>query len=298
MDLRSGTSSVETAASVVHARASVQRRPSRCHPAGVRRPVKNAFPGRMKTVLVLGPCRSGTSMLAGVLSTLGIHMGEKESLRRFRHLNQYGCYEDDDLVDLVRRIVIATGCHLTWFGFPSPSRVVEQKARFDREIRQLVQSKQQDLWGWKFPWTAAVAPLLHSYLTNPYYIVMRRDPSSTAKSIYARFDDRKNFGRNVLMVLRTTAFWNVKFLLKRLRDFSSGSSSYRDAARLANSLTEYYAMIFNFVRDKPHIVIDYERIVREPEREIERIVGFLGIPVTKWQLREAVDFVNPQLKKF
>ena len=100
------------------------------------------------------------------------------------------------------------------------------------------------------------------------------------------------------MVLRTPAFWNPRFLLKRLSDFSSGSSSYRDTQKLANSLNGFYDMVFDFVRDKQHVVIDYEQIVREPDREIERIVSFLEIAVTQEQLREARSFVAPELKKF
>ena len=252
----------------------------------------------MKTVVVLGPCRSGSSMLAGVLSCLGVDMGDSVSLSKWKHLNKYGCYEDEDFVDLIRRIVIRAGSHLDWFSFPSEEDVLGVQPFFDMEIKRLIKSRQKDLWGWKFPWSGAVMHLLHQYLVNPFYIVLRRDSKSVARSIYNKFDDRKNFFRNVSLIFSTRAFWNPYFLFNRFLDFVLHKNDYSDFARLSRSIDSYYDLIFGFVLGKKYLVLDYDNILKSPEREINKIVNFLGIRPSEKQLSDAYDFVKPRLRNF
>lgn len=252
----------------------------------------------MKTVLILGPCRSGTSTLAGILSRLGVQMGDEGRLENWKHLNEHGCYEDEDFVDLVRRVVIGTGCHLTWFDFPSKEAVLAQKAAFDGRIRRLVERKRGEIWGWKFPWTAAVLPLLEPHLEDPRYIVMRRDPRAIAQSIYNKFDDKKNFLRNLALIARTRAFWNVPFLARRLTDFVARRSDYRRTRDLAASIASYYALIEEYTRGGSRLEVDYNALLAHPRREIERIAGFLGIAPPEARLEEAVSFVHPELMHY
>ncbi len=77
----------------------------------------------MKTIIILGIARSGTSLLAGILNNLGVNMEPKKDLHRDTFLNKLGCYEDLSFLNLNREIVIKTGYNLTWLEWPTKEEV-------------------------------------------------------------------------------------------------------------------------------------------------------------------------------
>ena len=104
-----------------------------------------------KTFVVLGNYRGGTTMIAGILMALGVHMGDPSTMRIHR--------EDRDF-------------------WQQPCHVVQSLIRF--------RNQQHDVWGWKDPAVVNFVERLH--LRNPHYIAIFRDPLAVAKSEEARAD--------------------------------------------------------------------------------------------------------------
>ena len=102
-----------------------------------------------KTFVVLGNYRGGTTMIAGVLMALGVHMGNPSTMRIHR--------EDRDF-------------------WQQPCHVVQTLISW--------RNKHHDVWGWKDPAVVNYVERLH--LRNPHYIAIFRDPWAVAKSEEAR----------------------------------------------------------------------------------------------------------------
>ena len=75
----------------------------------------------MKTVVILTMPRSGSSLLAGILHRLGVWMGEEEDLNVGKHLNKYGCYENQSFIALNENILFQA------------RRLVDHSRRLNRE---------------------------------------------------------------------------------------------------------------------------------------------------------------------
>lgn len=100
-----------------------------------------------KTVVVMGPARSGTTMIAQMLATLGIYLGERD----------VNLFEDIPIRRAIRERRLA---HL------------EQVLR--------ARDAEHDLWGWKYPETVEVLQFIREKARNPYFIFTFRDPLATS----------------------------------------------------------------------------------------------------------------------
>lgn len=107
-----------------------------------------------KTLIVLGPPRSGTSMLAGVLKILGVYMGESNRPNHEDH------------------------------RFNHKVSTVE-------EIREIVAdyNSKYSVWGWKEPSTHNYLSEISDVLRNPVYIVSCRNPFDAALSKIKRTNE-------------------------------------------------------------------------------------------------------------
>ena len=100
-----------------------------------------------KTVIVLGIARSGTTMLAEILSSIGIFMGEKLGVVK----------EDIELANAIEKKDL-------------------EKAKRLINIR----NKNYNMWGWKRPEAFEYYHLWKGLFRNPYIIIIFRDPLSVA----------------------------------------------------------------------------------------------------------------------
>ena len=101
------------------------------------------------TVVVCGPARGGTTMIAKILLNLGVYLGE--NLTRHTH-------EDIEIFK-----ALESG----------------QWAVFEEIVNQ--RNSQFSTWGWKRPQTVDLLPELASRLRKPFFILLFRDPASVAK---------------------------------------------------------------------------------------------------------------------
>ena len=157
----------------------------------------------MKTLVVLGMHRSGTSLLARALHTFEndppVSMGDKmldDVLKdlhgeAMKESNSQGHYEDFEFMQLNDAILNSAGG--SWFNPPPREQIKAVGQRYDSVIKQLLdRRKDKTIWGWKDPRTCLTADVFHPYLENPHYICMFRDVEGVAKSLVKR--DAKTIG--------------------------------------------------------------------------------------------------------
>jgi len=212
-----------------------------------------------KTVIVLGMHRSGTSMVAGVLSKLGVNMGQ--ALVGKSWSNPLGHFEDRDFVELNKRILEAAGG--SWDAPPSESAIRDQERSFTEEIKAIIGTKEQesDMWGWKDPRTSVTIELYLPYLTNPYFIVCHRDYRAIAESL------RRRDGMEI-----------------------------EEGIKLAEIYEERIEGFFRAHPELPRLDIRYEDVLAAPERMLRKIIDFLEIQVSQEQYQEALQLILPREK--
>ena len=129
--------------------------------------------------IVLGMHRSGTSMIAKFLHTLGINMGN--TFRAPDQHNIFGYYEDQEWRNLNVAILKEAGG--TWYEPP----IIANVDTFKVELIQLIRRKMGNgPWGFKDPRTILTIPHLHPYLPHPMYIYVRREKEAVLASLKKR----------------------------------------------------------------------------------------------------------------
>ncbi len=109
---------------------------------------KPAAEPRQKTIVISGPSRSGTTMVAEVLLKLGLNLGTELDINLYEDIPIRRAIREqrwDDLADLVEQ--------------------------YDRRF---------DQWGWKYPESLEHLEHFADRLRNPFFIFLFRDPVSTS----------------------------------------------------------------------------------------------------------------------
>jgi len=201
-------------------------------------------------IVVLGMHRSGTSLVAGILSALGVNMGT-----RFRppdiH-NQTGYYEDLDWRDLNKSILNLTG-H-TWYTPPSKADVEQSLEAFKSKIQSLIILKSvSPLWGFKDPRTCITIPAIYHYISqhsdiSPRVIYVRRDMQPVVDSLIRRAEIRG--------YTETVAHWQALYTIYN------------------------YRVIDFLLTVKPRsLTVTYEQLTTDIQSRysVQAIAGFIGV---------------------
>ncbi|TXT64332.1 MAG: hypothetical protein BAJALOKI1v1_580012 [Promethearchaeota archaeon] len=248
-----------------------------------------------KTVVVLTLPRSGSSLLAGILHRLGVDMGADEQLIERKFLNKFGCYEDRDFV-LFNFKVLAEAGEIGRFKNHNDKKIEYLINTKKNYIKKLIQKKESDLWGWKDPSTIYTIPFLHQFLTNPFYICLRRD-----------IDDIVN---SILKVVKS--FWNLFYIINiyfrvlKLKTIFKVASNFflefirkgtplRTRAFIQSIIKSMYERIDEFLKDKNYISVTVKEIVEDPMEIIDRLSRFLDIDPSDKQISDARAFIHPEI---
>ena len=181
-------------------------------------------------------------------------------------------FEDYDFVNLTDAIFKAAGSN--YWDFPSYEGLLTQKDNFEQQIQQLIRRKQKNkrIWGWKDPWTNILIELFLPYLTNPYFVVIFRNPLAVAKSAVKFTRGKRN------------EFW-----VKHPITFFHG-------LQIANFYDRIILEFFGKYPTLPHFFISFEDIIDNPTRETIKMAKFLGLTLTKQQMNKILGFVTPRSK--
>ncbi len=121
--------------------------------------------------IITGMGRSGTSLVAQFLQSMGIHMGDR--LPEADEHNKYGYFEDLDFIYFHERILARHG--FDYFANPQqPLTLIPEEIA---AARDLIRAKSiRPCWGWKDPRTAFVLEFWRSELPQARFIFLYRNP--------------------------------------------------------------------------------------------------------------------------
>jgi len=121
--------------------------------------------------------------------------------------------------------------------------------------------KRKPFWGWKNPWTLLLVPKLRPL--EPYYIMCRREIHAQAQS-FVEEDPNQSMTKS----------------------------------QVIKSIESYNKVAERVLSREKSIEVWFEELTSHPRREIQRIINFLKIEPTQEQIKNAVEFVKPELKTY
>ena len=215
-----------------------------------------------KSVVVLGLARSGTSVVTGILRTLGVNMGSSVPDKA----NPYGSFEDRDFAELHKKIFDLAG-KKTYWNPPSPETLLALQEQCDSLIREVIAKKNLagPLWGWKHPRTILTLDLFLPYLENPHLIAIFRNPLGIAKSS-----------------------------VEHTKNYVSDKVDFFQALRLVNFYSVELCKVLERHRELPTITVAFEDVVSHPMAEAARLANFLQLELTEEKKKELESLVIPR----
>lgn len=251
----------------------------------------------MKTVVVVAMPRSGSSLLAGILHRLGVWMGKEEDLRVGKHLNKYGCYENQDFIALNENILYQAK------KMPDHSQRLNEDdefmesvvKKFEPEIKNTIRRNERALWGFKNPTIIYTLPYFHQHLTNPYFIRLNRNPDRIARSFLRTARARNWFPEIRHEFSYFTLGVRIKIILRFIKVYLKRGNLFRRHDFLKKIAEDGDKRIHRFLKDKKHLAIELEDLLQRPQIVIGKIIAFLEIPATSEQIHDALDFIHQDL---
>jgi hypothetical protein len=198
-------------------------------------------------VVVLGAGRSGTSATTRALAAIGVDLGD--DLRPGGGKNPTGFFEDQALLEVNKRLkralhIRGDSVRLIEDAEWDAPAIAALRAEAVERIRGRFGGR--PLWGYKYGRTLRLLPFWRAVYDelglDVRYVVALRNPLSVARS------------RGAL-------------------DARRGTQEKSDLEWLVNVVP-----YFRQVRERPFVVVDYDRVMAEPTAELARIARVLALP--------------------
>jgi hypothetical protein len=161
-----------------------------------------------RTVVVLGNARSGTSVVAGLLTSMGVHMDSEYG--KPDHYAPKGYFESLAAHQINTKIFqLATKSSVRFvrdahFYPPDYEEILKQQERVKNDIVDFVKRhSDRRIWGFKNPKTSLTVELYLPHLVGPCFIVTCRNPVSNAAAIH------KTYGIPFVEALDITNYYNA-----------------------------------------------------------------------------------------
>jgi|AntAceMinimDraft_10_1070366.scaffolds.fasta_scaffold27521_2 hypothetical protein len=208
-----------------------------------------------KTIIIIGMHRSGTSVIGNILNELGVNLGK--NVLQGAEDNKGGFFENKKFIRMNNHLLALKNG--SWDSPPSEKKInsLKKSEKIKKLIKKLINSEKDVIWGWKEPRTSLLLDLYYPYLKNPYFIYCKRNPLAIANSL----KKRNNFSIKKGLNLTKEYNYRIKKFINKIKC--------------------------------PVLKIDYEDIIKEPQKEIKKIKNFLHIFYNK-----KIDVINKKLKHF
>lgn len=213
----------------------------------------------MKSIVVVGNARSGTSMTSALLSILGVRMHKTKLNTESQKViaqNPKGAYENADFINLT------SDMHRDYRNGDSEEKIIN---KYNRRIKETVfQYELSPMWGFKSALTAPFLPMFIKHLQNPYIVCVTRNLLHNAQSWVVQMKDV--YGEKI----------TIDYAL--------------------DVMSEQQHMMFEKLKETscPKHYTTYEGIKNGPELEIEKMAEFLKVPITEKAKLESKEFIMPE----
>ena len=200
--------------------------------------------------------RSGTSLVGNIVQTANIHMGEE--LLGSSISNVDGHFEDTHLIDLNDETLRYLEC--AWNTPPGHILAEDDVTKGIMSNYQIYANKRSDdasVWAAKDPRLCFTIPLLHTFLTDPHYIVCHRDAGEVAKSLSKR-----------------------------------DGISFEEAIKLKKQYDDAIESFFSAHPKQKRFDIDYATLMLDPHTVIKDLFAFLNIKASRSLIRKARNKVR------
>jgi hypothetical protein len=135
-----------------------------------------------QAVVITGMHRSGTSLVASLLQSAGIHVGD--SLMSGNAANPRGFFEDLDFYEFQEHLLHDRG--QTYLHIKDDFTFEPTPAETDRARQLLDDRSQRSLWGWKDPRTSLFLPFWQQLLPDARFVFVYRHPIEVLLSLVRR----------------------------------------------------------------------------------------------------------------
>ncbi|TVQ60129.1 MAG: sulfotransferase [Phycisphaerales bacterium] len=156
------------------------------------------------------------------------------------------------------------------------SHAARTRKWMDEQRREAGMRPTGPLWGWKFPETYLIGPVVALAFPNARYIELLRDGRDVAFKSHLTDDPKRTLGRLLLQ------HENALHAPAHIRGAMSWAFQVRRFAEFAATLPEGRLLSVRF-----------EDLVTTPLVVLERCATFLGLPVTEECCKYLADKVNP-----
>ncbi len=223
----------------------------------------NKKTGRINTnspVYIAGMHRSGTSMVTRLLNSCGLYLGTEEELLKPAPDNPEGFWENIYFMKLNDRILEKLGG--SWDLLPQEKRDWEQEKEFGplkAEACVLIDKyAKHKLWGWKDPRNSLTLPFWKSICSEMKIIICLRNPIEVAMSLQKRGGTTDIFAYNL---------WYI-----------------------------YNKRLLSCTNPTERLITHYDSYFINPENELKRILGFIGVEIDEVVIKEACSKISSMLK--
>ncbi len=237
--------------------------------------------------IVLGMHRSGTSLVAGVLSKIGVFLGDKNNLLLQTVENPLGYFENNEVVLINDDILKFFGG--TWDSIPTLQYGWHRDARLT-SIRERIASFVESMesrhapWGIKDPRMGITLPLWQEYLPeDTCYIITHRNPIEVIQSLQKRNND--------IAVQNFFSLWSQTY--KSIQKYTHTKpciytsyhllhESFKNEVERIIQQDPFYllAQVYEEKKDTVHTLFD---------AQLRRNFGMNGYHITSYQMND-IDF--------
>ncbi len=205
-------------------------------------------------LVVTGMHRSGTSLTAAFLQSLGIHLGE-QFWQADQH-NAKGYFEDVDFLQFQRSLLADCcpqndGGWIDWGWTENEQLDRSQFFHYTNEAKQLLQNRQHlSIWGWKDPRTTLLLDFWQELLPEAYFLLVYRFPWDVIDSILRL--NAPVFSENPDYPLKIWQYYN-----RHLWDFYRRNSE-RCLLCNVNRFWENPGNLVQLLQDKFNLSVDFQ----------------------------------------
>ena len=284
-------------------------------------PMASAFRAMHPPIIMIGMHRSGTSLVAGMLTILGVYMdpammppaeGEKLSVPS-EQLRQDGYAEAEAFRLLNEALMTRAGsvwddvdAFLAKREQPDFARACLQEIAqatsesLESNYRQLMPDTLSQAWGWKDPRTSLTLPYWLPFFPEARIINMRRNPEKVVDSLVKRSQAIQNLpvapppaGSQLQRALRHPDV-ALRYVGRRLGLVKPPTPAAERDRAYWHRLCEQHVQECLRYRDlgERYLEITFEEVVQDPAALTDTLTQFVGISPSEFRKQQAVAFVQ------